>query len=58
MAPHFPFVVIPPSTTATQLRQQNPFLYTAIMMSVAFRNVSKQMATAKDIMTDLSVRVF
>jgi hypothetical protein len=57
MAPHFPFVVIPPSTTASQLHQQIPFLCTAIMMSVAFRNVSKQMAMAKDIMTDLSVRL-
>jgi hypothetical protein len=57
MTPHFPFVVIPPGTTAGQLHQQNPFLYSAIMMSVAFRNVSKQMAMARDIMMDLSVRL-
>ena len=57
MTPHFPFVVIPPGTTAGQLHQQKPFLYSAIMMSVAFRSVSKQMAMAKDIMTDLSVRL-
>jgi hypothetical protein len=57
MTPHFPFVVIPPGTTAAQLHHQKPFLYSAIMMSVAFRNVSKQMAMAKDIMTDLSIRL-
>jgi hypothetical protein len=57
MTPHFPFVVIPPSTTAAQLHRQKPFLYSAIMMSVAFRNVSKQMAMATEIMTDLSVRL-
>jgi hypothetical protein len=57
MAPTFPFVVIPPSTTAAQLHQQIPFLCTAIMMSVTFQNVPKQMAMAKDIMTDLSVRL-
>ena len=47
----------PPGTTAGQLHQQNSFLYSAIMMSVAFRDVSKQIAMAKDITTDLSVRL-
>ena len=57
MTPNFPFVVISPGTSAAQLHDQKPFLYSAIKMSVAFRNVLKQKAITKDIMTDLSVRL-
>ena len=38
---YFPFVYIPPATTANQLRQERPFLWLCVMM-VASRSVSRQ----------------
>ena len=57
MTPHFPFVVTPPGTTSIQLHQQKPFLYSVIMMSVSYRNLSKQTTMVKDIMIDLGIRL-
>ena len=39
MAEHFPFVVIPPGTTAQCLCRDKPFLYQMIMLSASGRNL-------------------
>ena len=39
MAEHFPFVVIPASTTAQCLRRDKPFLYQMIILSASSRNL-------------------
>ena len=42
MTLHFPFVVIPPQVTATDLRQQKPFLFLAVLASAAYSNMPLQ----------------
>lgn len=40
--PHFPFVVIPPTTNAMALRQQSPFLFLAVMTACLEDNLPLQ----------------
>ncbi|KAB8277404.1 hypothetical protein BDV30DRAFT_234736 [Aspergillus minisclerotigenes] len=42
MTLHFPFVVISPQVTATDLRQQKPFLFLAVLASAAYSNMPLQ----------------
>ncbi len=39
---HFPFVVVPPQTTADTLRQEKPFLFLAILTSASFHDMPLQ----------------
>ncbi len=43
MMPLFPFIVIPASVTATELRQSRPFLWKALMMGACYYDGSRQM---------------
>ncbi|KAJ6098267.1 hypothetical protein N7499_002641 [Penicillium canescens] len=49
MTPHFPFVVVAPSTSITQLHQEKPFLSLAILASAAYDNMPLQRALGKEI---------
>ena len=42
MMPHFPFIVIPPHTTATELRLTKPFLFLAILSVACFHDLPTQ----------------
>ncbi|KAI9729358.1 MAG: hypothetical protein M1834_006881 [Cirrosporium novae-zelandiae] len=50
MAGYFPFVVIPPDTTAKNLKSQKPFLLKAIIMVASYQDPAKQTALGKGIM--------
>lgn len=39
---HFPFVVVPPQTSAETLRQEKPFLFLAILASSSFHDMPLQ----------------
>lgn len=42
LAPHFPFIVVPPNVTPQELRQTKPFLYRVIMALACQRSSSHQ----------------
>jgi hypothetical protein len=42
MMPHFPFVIIPPHTTAADLRYTKPFLFLAIVSVACFHDLDTQ----------------
>ncbi|KAL2787669.1 hypothetical protein BJX66DRAFT_280061 [Aspergillus keveii] len=42
MMPHFPFVVVPPQMTVSELREQKPFLFLAIISVSVTRDVELQ----------------
>jgi hypothetical protein len=49
MTPYFPFMVLPPNTSARDLLQDRPFLYHCIM-AVSCRSPSQQIAFGEEIM--------
>jgi hypothetical protein len=49
MTPNFPFVVVAPSTSITQLHQQNPFLSLTVLASAAYDNMPLQRALGEEI---------
>lgn len=48
MATYFPFIIVPESTTARELRRDRPFLWLCIM-SIASRSTVQQKALATEI---------
>ena len=42
MMPHFPFVIIPPHTTASDIRHTKPFLFLAIISVACFHDLQTQ----------------
>ncbi|KAF9691281.1 hypothetical protein EKO04_010788 [Ascochyta lentis] len=42
MMPHFPFVIIPPHTTAAEIRHSKPFLFLAIVSVACFHDLQTQ----------------
>ncbi|ORY01446.1 hypothetical protein BCR34DRAFT_98070 [Clohesyomyces aquaticus] len=42
MMPHFPFVIIPPHVTASQLRHEKPFLFLALLSVACFHDLPVQ----------------
>ena len=50
---YFPFVYIPPATTAHQLRQERPFLWLCIM-TVASRSISQQQVLGSKVQNTLA----
>ncbi|KAL2836583.1 hypothetical protein BJY01DRAFT_54992 [Aspergillus pseudoustus] len=49
LTPHFPFVVVPPRTSAEQLRQQGPFLLLAIFASASYENMQLQRMLGEEV---------
>jgi hypothetical protein len=42
MMPHFPFVIVPPHTTAGDLRNTKPFLFLAVISVACFHDLDTQ----------------
>lgn len=57
VAPEFPFVAIPPNTTAYSLSRNKPFLFKSIVMVVSAQDVKAQGAMAEEIVEYLSLHV-
>ena len=57
MATYFPFIIIPESTTAQELRRYRPFLWLCIM-SVASRSTAQQRVLAKEVKITIGREVF
>ena len=57
MATYFPFIIIPESTTAQELRRYRPFLWLCVM-SVASKSTTQQKALAKEIKITMGREVF
>jgi hypothetical protein len=49
MSDQFPFVIVPPGTTAEELNRQKPFLYQTVLMVAAFQYKPFQEKAAKEI---------
>jgi hypothetical protein len=56
MLPYLPFIVLPASTTAQDLRQERPFLWLCIM-AVSSKSSLQQMALGKEIRLTLGREV-
>lgn len=46
IAPFFPFVIVPPDISATELQQQKPFLYRNVMMASFLQDPPRQTSLA------------
>ena len=57
MATYFPFIIIPDSTTAQELRRYRPFLWLCLM-SVASKSTAQQKALAKEMKITMGREVF
>ncbi|KAL3425401.1 tRNA processing endoribonuclease [Phlyctema vagabunda] len=58
LANQFPFVSIEESVGAEELCQSKPFLYKAILIAASFDDVPCQVSISKDIMKDMTNRLF
>lgn len=58
MTPHFPFVVIPPNTSAAVLKERRPLLFKGIMMAASYRNVELQQAFGTEIREYIAATMF
>ncbi|KAF1809130.1 hypothetical protein P152DRAFT_495064 [Eremomyces bilateralis CBS 781.70] len=58
MTAHFPFVVIPPNTTAAVLKERRPLLFKGIMMAASYRNVELQQAFGTEIREYIASTMF
>lgn len=54
---YFPFIVIPPDTNAETLRQQKPFLFRTIILSVTHHQKSMQKEGWKEVVDHLSLHL-
>lgn len=52
IVPLFPFVVVPPNTTAEALRGKSPLLWKAIMMQGLFLHARRQVLMGEEVMRD------
>ena len=57
MATYFPFIIIPESTTAQELRRYRPFLWLCLM-SVASKSTAQQKALAKEVKITMGRELF
>ncbi|KAF8542651.1 hypothetical protein BDD12DRAFT_978913 [Trichophaea hybrida] len=57
MATHCPFVIVPPQTTAHQLRHEKPFLFMTVITAASYENLALQRALGEEIMKYLSVHL-
>jgi hypothetical protein len=58
MAPHMPFIILPPATTARSLQKSEPFLLQAITTVASFHNMAQQQIMAKGLVRSLCERLF
>ena len=54
---HFPFVVISPQVQASDLRQQKPFLFLAVLASAAYSNMPLQRLLGKEMKKVIASRM-
>ncbi|KAJ9200792.1 transcriptional regulator family: Fungal Specific TF [Paecilomyces variotii] len=54
---HFPFVILPPDTTAECLRRKKPFLFLSIMAAAAVSNPSLQRLLGTEIRQQIATRI-
>lgn len=57
MQPVFPFVIIPPSTSASELHSSRPFLMSAIRMVTSFRSLRSMSAQLFRLMSHIADHV-
>lgn len=57
MAPQFPFVVIPPDSTAEGLRREKPMLWKAVMTAASYHKPIRQEAMGWKLMEEFSTRL-
>lgn len=57
MVHRFPFVVISPSVTAQELREEKPFLFLTVLAAAAYENMPLQRRLGKEIKQVVSNRV-
>ncbi|KAI9040333.1 alkaline D-peptidase [Aspergillus affinis] len=57
MAMHFPFVVIPPGTGSSDLRQKKPFLLLAVLASSTYEDLPLQRRLGRDIKDQIASRM-
>lgn len=53
----FPFIVIPVNKSASELRQERPYLYEAILMVATYRKPTRQRAMANELLQNLTARI-
>lgn len=54
---YFPFLILPPNTTAESLRRNKPFLFLSIMAVAAFSNSSLQRLLGREIQTQIATKI-
>ncbi|KAJ6145692.1 hypothetical protein N7470_009587 [Penicillium chermesinum] len=54
---NFPFVVVPPQTSAPQLRIEKPFLFLAILASASYKNLSLQRSLGAELRKVVALRM-
>ncbi|KAJ5578381.1 uncharacterized protein N7459_007345 [Penicillium hispanicum] len=57
MTPHFPFVVIGPHILASQLRQEKPFLFLAVLASASYENMPLQRSLGAEVKKAVASRM-
>ncbi|KAE8454439.1 hypothetical protein EG329_000061 [Mollisiaceae sp. DMI_Dod_QoI] len=57
MAPHFPFVVIPPDATSDSLRLEKPMVWKAVMTAASYHKPLRQEAMGWKLMEEFSTRL-
>ena len=57
MTPHFPFVIIPPETSAESLRREKRFLFLAILASASFADMPLQRRLGMEVKTAVASRM-
>lgn len=57
MTPHFPFVVIPPDTSAECLRHEKKFLFLAILASASFMDMPLQRRLGMEVKKAVAARM-
>jgi len=57
LAPKIPFVVIPRTMSAYDIRTQKPMVYSTIMMATSYRDISTQSTLGKEILNLLAERL-
>jgi hypothetical protein len=58
MAPHFPFIVIPPGTNAQNFRSSKPFLFESIILASSYRDVQRQQQLRSENLRSMTDRLF
>lgn len=57
MVHRFPFVIISPSVTAQELREERPFLFLTVLAAASYENMPLQRRLGKEVKQAVSNRV-